>query len=45
MPPPTWTSATADAGAPGFHGWVFANEPALNMLEHPVYDIRLVACH
>ncbi len=32
-------------GAPGFHGWVFANEPALNMLEHPVYDIRLVACH
>ena len=33
------------AGAPGFHGWVFANEPAVNMLEHPVYDVRLVACH
>ncbi|WP_158743211.1 DUF2155 domain-containing protein [Acidisphaera sp. L21] len=33
------------AGAPGFHGWMFANEPAVNMLEHPVYDVRLVACH
>ena len=33
------------AGAPGFHGWMFANEPAVNMLEHPVYDLRLVACH
>ena len=33
------------AGAPGFHGWMFANEPGVSMLEHPVYDIRLVACH
>ncbi len=33
------------AGAPGFHGWMFVNEPAVNMLEHPVYDVRLVACH
>jgi hypothetical protein len=33
------------AGAPGFHGWMFANEPAVNMLEHPVYDLRLVGCH
>ncbi len=32
-------------GAPGFHGWMFANEPAVNMLEHPVYDLRLVDCH
>ena len=32
------------AGAPGFHGWIFSNEPAVNMLEHPVYDLRLVAC-
>ncbi len=31
-------------GAPGFHGWMFANEPGLNMLEHPVYDVKLVGC-
>ena len=31
-------------GAPGFHGWMFKNEPGLNMLEHPVYDVRLVGC-
>ena len=31
-------------GAPGFHGWVLRNEPGLNMLEHPVYDVRLVGC-
>lgn len=32
-------------GAPGFHGWMFANEPAVAMLEHPIYSVRLVACH
>ena len=32
------------AGAPGFHGWMLKNEPGLNMLEHPVYDVRLVGC-
>ncbi len=32
-------------GAPGFHGWMFANEPALSMLEHPIYDLHLVSCH
>ena len=31
-------------GAPGFHGWLFGNEPALSMFEHPIYDIHLVAC-
>lgn len=31
-------------GAPGFRGWMFKNEPGLNMLEHPVYDVRLVGC-
>ena len=30
--------------APGFHGWMFANEPALSMFEHPLYDIRLTGC-
>ncbi len=31
-------------GAPGFHGWIFANEPAVSMLEHPIYDVRLIGC-
>ena len=32
-------------GAPAFHGWMLANEPGVSMLQHPVYDVRLVACH
>jgi hypothetical protein len=32
-------------GAPGFHGWMFAKEPSLSMLENPIYDVRLVSCH
>lgn len=31
-------------GAPGFEGWILRNEPAANMLEHPVYDIQLADC-
>ena len=27
-----------------FAGWMFASSPALNALEHPVYDITLVKC-
>jgi hypothetical protein len=27
-----------------FRGWMFAERPAVNMLEHPVYDLRLLAC-
>ena len=30
--------------APGFDGWILQNEPAANMLEHPVYDIQLAGC-
>jgi hypothetical protein len=37
--------ADSRRGAPGFHGWIFANEPALSMLEHPIYDLRLLGCH
>ena len=32
-------------GAPGFHGWILANEPAVSMFQHPIYDVRLLACH
>ena len=31
-------------GAAVFRGWMFANAPGVNMLQHPVYDIRLQAC-
>jgi hypothetical protein len=31
-------------GAPVFRGWMFANAPGVNMLQHPVYDIRLIEC-
>ena len=27
-----------------FHGWMFASSPALNALEHPVYDIWVLRC-
>lgn len=32
------------AGGPGFHGWMFANEPQVAIFEHPVYDLRLMGC-
>ncbi len=31
-------------GEPGFDGWILQKEPAVNMLEHPVYDIQLAGC-
>lgn len=27
-----------------FSGWMFASSPALNALQHPVYDVWLVDC-
>jgi hypothetical protein len=27
-----------------FTGWMFASSPALNALEHPVYDVSLIDC-
>lgn len=27
-----------------FYGWMFASSPALSALEHPVYDITMIAC-
>ena len=37
-------TVTDDAAAPVFRGWMFAANPALAMLEHPIYDIRVLAC-
>lgn len=33
-------------GAPEvpFRGWMFASSPGLNVFEHPVYDLRVLAC-
>jgi hypothetical protein len=31
-------------GAPTFRGWMFASDPAVSMLEHPIYDVRVLAC-
>jgi len=31
-------------GATVFRGWMFANTPAVNMLEHAVYDVRVLDC-
>lgn len=28
-----------------FSGWMFASSPGLNALEHPVYDIWVIACN
>jgi hypothetical protein len=45
---PTAPAAGQPAVAPApqvtFRGWMFAENPALNMLEHPVYDLRILAC-
>ena len=27
-----------------FSGWMFASSPAVSSLEHPVYDVTLLAC-
>lgn len=29
---------------PGFRGWMFASDPAASMLEHPIYDLRVLGC-
>lgn len=31
-------------GVPVFRGWMFANAPGVSMLEHPVYDLRVLEC-
>jgi len=29
---------------PGFKGWMLHSDPSLSMLEHPLYDVRVVGC-
>ncbi len=35
-----------DKNAPGFafHGWMLLSDPAISVLEHPVYDVKLLGC-
>ncbi len=30
--------------SPGFDGWMLQQEPAISMLQHPVYDLRVTGC-
>ena len=30
--------------APGFNGWMLANEPAVSMMQSPIYDLRVAGC-
>ena len=49
-PPETAAFIQIDDGKPGdklarvFSGWMFASTPALNGLEHPVYDVWVITC-
>ena len=39
------TDSRAPEGSPPvFRGWMFAESPGVNMLEHPVYDVRILNC-
>ena len=38
------TITDGTSGTPVFRGWMFATNPALAMLEHPIYDIRVTGC-
>jgi hypothetical protein len=38
------TITDSHADQPGFHGWILANNPSLSMLQHPIYDVRVVGC-
>lgn len=32
------------AETPGFNGWMIRSDPSLSMLQHPLYDLRVVGC-
>jgi hypothetical protein len=32
------------ADAPGFKGWMLRSDPSVSMLEHPLYDVRVIGC-
>jgi hypothetical protein len=38
------TITDSTPGSPDFKGWMFADRPALSMLQHPIYDVRVTGC-
>ena len=30
--------------APSFHGWMLKSDPSVSMLQHPIYDVRVLGC-
>ncbi|MCR4376482.1 MAG: DUF2155 domain-containing protein [Rhodospirillales bacterium] len=39
-----WEVRPGEAAMDLFRGWMFASSPALNALEHPVYDVWVLDC-
>lgn len=39
-----WAVSPGRPTASVFRGWMFASSPALNALEHPVYDVWVIGC-
>lgn len=39
-----WEVRPGEAAIGLFRGWMFASSPALNALEHPVYDVWVLDC-
>ena len=39
-----WQARSGESSISLFRGWMFASSPALNALEHPVYDIWVLDC-
>lgn len=39
-----WEVRPGEAAQSLFRGWMFASSPALNALEHPVYDVWVLDC-
>jgi hypothetical protein len=39
-----WEVRPGEPATSIFRGWMFASSPALNALEHPVYDVWVLDC-
>ena len=44
LPAPEVLDGPQAEGENIFRGWMFASSPALNALEHPVYDVWVINC-
>ena len=38
------TITDSHADQPGFQGWMVKSDPSLSMLQHPIYDVRVMGC-